>query len=660
MSARTEVGTVRATRDAGWGQFALPVTAGVIALIVSVGGALWTLGQPPLRGREGADLLTMVVAAMGYLIAGAAAVATAAGLLRVALLTADPEPAGTGQEPSDDALEQLWLRTHRAAVIWRNTAIVLIPLNAAASSGLSIGYVLRDPLAFLSSVQTAQAWLLVAIGATVLGIVTGKPRTWSVSIVSTVLAIALTLPTVVTAQVSVGANHDLATDSAIILTLAGTAWFAAAWAGADLGPRMDAAVRRRIAALAVVGAILVIPARVGVGIFEMAGTSPWGNAYGWSLVVLIVLYLLVTVLTVRPSAGSLALARAGIILIAGVQAAQLQLVPPRFVAPQTINQNFLGFEVPDPPTLATVLLPGRPNLLLTVVAIAAMALYSFAVYRLRRDGHSWPTLRLVSWLTGWVIVLLVSMTGVWAYSSVTFSWHMGAHMTLNMLAPPFLVLAGPITLALRVLPATGGSLPPLRNAVVALTRAGWLQRLLNPLLVWVVFVAGFYVLYFSLLFASAMRFHWAHQFMTFHFLIIGCLFFGLAIGVDRPAHDIPAVARLAVVFAAMPFHAFFAIAVISSSGTIGGAFYGLLNIPWMTDLVHDEQVGGQIAWATGELPMLIVLMALLAQWFSEDQRTARRLDRAARRDGDSELAAYNALLAELAERDKRHEEASRD
>jgi hypothetical protein len=45
------------------------------------------------------------------------------------------------------------------------------------------------------------------------------------------------------------------------------------------------------------------------------------------------------------------------------------------------------------------------------------------------------------------------------------------------------------------------------------------------------------------------------------------------------------------------------------------------------------------------------MIALLVQWSRSDQRTARRLDRAADRDDDSELAAYNAMLAELARRD---------
>jgi len=39
------------------------------------------------------------------------------------------------------------------------------------------------------------------------------------------------------------------------------------------------------------------------------------------------------------------------------------------------------------------------------------------------------------------------------------------------------------------------------------------------------------------------------------------------------------------------------------------------------------------------------------QWSRSDEREARRRDRKAERDDDAELRAYNAMLAEMAERD---------
>ena len=75
-------------------------------------------------------------------------------------------------------------------------------------------------------------------------------------------------------------------------------------------------------------------------------------------------------------------------------------------------------------------------------------------------------------------------------------------------------------------------------------------------------------------------------------------------------------------------------------------------MPWHTDLLGDQRLGGGIAWAAGEVPLVVVMVALLIQWTRSDRRTAKRLDRAADRDNDADLAAYNAMLAELARRDR--------
>ena len=64
----------------------------------------------------------------------------------------------------------------------------------------------------------------------------------------------------------------------------------------------------------------------------------------------------------------------------------------------------------------------------------------------------------------------------------------------------------------------------------------------------------------------------------------------------------------------------------------------------------DQRQGANLAWAIGELPTLALAIAVAVQWARDDERTARRRDRAADRDGDAELVAYNAMLAALAAR----------
>ena len=71
----------------------------------------------------------------------------------------------------------------------------------------------------------------------------------------------------------------------------------------------------------------------------------------------------------------------------------------------------------------------------------------------------------------------------------------------------------------------------------------------------------------------------------------------------------------------------------------------------MTDLVADQRLGGAIAWGATEIPMIIVMIALLSQWARSDEREARRSDRIGDRADDEELDAYNRMLAGLAEQD---------
>jgi cytochrome c oxidase assembly factor CtaG len=172
--------------------------------------------------------------------------------------------------------------------------------------------------------------------------------------------------------------------------------------------------------------------------------------------------------------------------------------------------------------------------------------------------------------------------------------------------------------------------------------------LTNPLVALPLFVGSYYALYFSDLFAAALPQHWAHLVMNLHFVLTGLLFFWPLIGVDPAPRRYPPAARLGILFASVPFHAFFGVALMSSSTVIGGEFYRALALPWVPDPLRDQQLGGGLAWASGELPLLLVVIVLLVQWSRQDERSARRDDRRAEADGGAELAAYNAMLQRLA------------
>ena len=177
--------------------------------------------------------------------------------------------------------------------------------------------------------------------------------------------------------------------------------------------------------------------------------------------------------------------------------------------------------------------------------------------------------------------------------------------------------------------------------------------LTNPIVATVVFVAGFYGLYFGGIFDLAVGSHAAHVAMNVHFLLSGYLFYWVVIGVDPTPRPIPPIAKLAVVFASLPLHAFFGVVLMGTNTPLAEAFYKSLQLPWHTDFLADQKLGGGIAWSAGEVPLVLVLLSLLIQWRRSDQRISTRMDRAADRDDDADLAAYNAMLAKMAKMEER-------
>ncbi|AWE48999.1 cytochrome c oxidase assembly protein [Streptomyces nigra] len=281
-----------------------------------------------------------------------------------------------------------------------------------------------------------------------------------------------------------------------------------------------------------------------------------------------------------------------------------------------------------------------------IACLVGLGLYAWGVVRLRRRGDAWPVTRTVSYVVGVLTVLLVMCTGLNEYGMVMFSVHMVQHMVISMLSPILILLGAPVTLALRALPpAARGSKGP-RELLLALLHSRYMRIVTHPAFTIPIFVASLYALYFTPLFDTLMGSKTGHTAMMVHFLAVGVVFFWPIIGVDPGPHRPGHLMRMLELFAGMPFHAFFGIALMMGSVPMVETFK---NPPASLgiDALSDQGAAGGIAWAFSEIPSVLVLIALLFQWYRSEQRQARRKDRAADRDGDKELEAYNAYLASL-------------
>ena len=368
----------------------------------------------------------------------------------------------------------------------------------------------------------------------------------------------------------------------------------------------------------------------------------------------------------QSAAGAMFLKLAAAELTVMIATVALAVGLSRSPTPVTGNANetpaaaLLGFPLPPRPTLARYAFSFVPNGFMIAVVVLGGALYATGLLSLRRRGIQWPVGRTIAWYGGLAILLYATCGGLGLYAHVLFSAHMTAHMVLSMVAPIPLVLAAPITLAIRTLPGprVPGDLSP-RQVLLRVLHSRVVVGLSHPVVALALFVGSLYGLYFTGIFTRLMGSHLGHVAMEVHFLAVGLLFFWVLIGVDPQPRRVQPLLKVVVLFAGMALHAFFAVALMSSTTAFGESYWSQLNRPYVTDLVADQVRGGQISWALDELPMLLVLAAVFVQWIRSDEREARRIDRQLDREAHAtasaggELTAYNAYLAELAERDRR-------
>ena len=316
-----------------------------------------------------------------------------------------------------------------------------------------------------------------------------------------------------------------------------------------------------------------------------------------------------------------------------------------------------GLNMPEAPTFSRILFGYDPDVLMIGLLVLAVALYIKGVVVLTRRGDKWPVGRTISFALGISAIDFATSGGLGVYSNFAFSWHMVSHMVLGMIAPIGIVLGAPITLALRTLPQSRDGIERgVRGLLISALHSRYSRIITNPLVALAIFDGSLFALYFTPLFGGMMQSHLGHLVMSVHFLLAGILFFHVIVGVDPNPRKVPHLVRIGILLAAMSIHAFFSVALMSTTTLIDAGYFESLQRPWSTDLLADQQSGGAIGWAMGEIPILIALIATFIQWIRDDSHEAKRIDRNTARMAalgqPDELAQYNLYLNNLSKRDR--------
>ena len=597
-------------------------------------------------------------------------------------------------EPEHPAFARALTLAGAAAAVWTLSAVAVLlftysdvsglPLSADATYTSGLG-------AFVTDFSTGRAWLAVSIIAAVVTTLAFGVRSLNMLAATAVLAAGAIIPIALVGHSAGGDDHSAAVNS-IGLHLAGVClWIGGlivlAVISRQLGP-ITGVVLRRYSALAGFAFALVFLSGVVNASLRITSFDQLDSEWGALVIFKAAATLLLGVIgflhrrwiipqlpakvpgsaeSAAPNAGGPRQKGAGRILwqlitvellimgaVSGVAVALGRTATPRAeeLPPNASPARILtGYDLPPELTLERYLTEWRFDWLWVAIVATLAVAYLRGVFKVRRRGDKWPVVRSLCWLVGLAALTYVTSGAPAVYGMVLFSTHMLAHMALTMVVPLFLVLGAPVTLALKALTPRGDGTRGIREWILIGVHSWFSKLVTNPIFAAINFAGSIVVFYYSELFGFALRQHVGHELMIVHFLLTGYIFVLTMIGIDPLPYRAPYPLRLVILLATMAFHAFFGVAVMGGTSLIQASYFGNMGREWGLSALEDQQLGGSIMWGIGEIPTVMVAIGVALQWSRTDARETRRKDRAAERNNDAELTAYNNMFANLAKRD---------
>ncbi|MEL4317532.1 cytochrome c oxidase assembly protein [Leifsonia sp. YIM 134122] len=237
------------------------------------------------------------------------------------------------------------------------------------------------------------------------------------------------------------------------------------------------------------------------------------------------------------------------------------------------------------------------------IAILAIGAYATGVVISVRRGRGWPPHRMALFSLG-VAFGAASVVGPLADAAhVDFVMHMWTHVLGGMIAPLLLVLAAPVTLALRSLSVT-----PARRLTRAL-RSGPARFISHPITALVLSAGGLWMIYLSPVQHSMQTNPLVHVIVQAHLLLAGFLFTAAIIGIDPHPHPPRRVMSAVALVIALASHAIL-------------AKYLYANPPATVSLAQARD-GAQLMYYLGAWIEAAVVVVFCAQWYRSAGRRIR-------------------------------------
>lgn len=291
----------------------------------------------------------------------------------------------------------------------------------------------------------------------------------------------------------------------------------------------------------------------------------------------------------------------------------------------------------------------------TAAVLVAAALYGWGVRRtFRRRGAAWPWPRTASFAGGLLVIALATQSSIGFYEQEQFWVHMVLHLLLIMVAPALLVCGRPIMLLMHA-----GS-PPVHRTTRRIVRSWPVSALTHPVVVVFLYTGAVLLTHLTDAVGTFSTGTVGPRLEQLIYLVAGGLYFLPILGDEPIRWRLSYPMRIVLLILSMPVDTFTGVSMLQSDEGMAGMSAGA---------IHS---GGAVMWIGGDFIMLVMMLLIFGVWLRRDTRRgaesrrswfeqarasvlAERTSSAPARGGldsdDEQLAAYNAWLAKLNERE---------
>jgi cytochrome c oxidase assembly factor CtaG len=261
-----------------------------------------------------------------------------------------------------------------------------------------------------------------------------------------------------------------------------------------------------------------------------------------------------------------------------------------------------------------------------VPLLVLAALYGRGWWVLRHRGRAqngfatgW---RLAAYLGGLLLLAISLLSPIDTLSGFLFAMHMVQHLLMVMFAPPLLMVANPLPVLLWSLPdgarrQTGRLVSHAISRDTALRRA--LRNLLNPGLVWMIFVIVLWGWHDPNLYNAALRHQWVHDLEHITFFLTSMLLWWRITGAGPKVHQkMSLLARVGLAIAGVPPNMILGVFLAFATEPLYQFYEEMPRITGLT-VLEDQALSGIIMWIPGSMMYIIAALILLFTWMRREE-----------------------------------------